>query len=228
MVGQQAAVVQAEDTGQIAAMVATPTKTRKLEKPTKTPLGVIKFSTPETSRLCGELVYLTNYKDPTKQTIGLRPCGGSVVYIFGTHPRDLIQYYQFRDPKIGTGKKICTVECGCIDEYLNSFKNYIGIKNCSQCGVAQLPPTWTEIPLTPYTPTPRPPTSTPNVPSPTSTETPTFSPAQVTQTPGLFELLFGTLTSTASPTAAQPPPPAATQPQPPPTAQATTPTRTNP
>ena len=61
-----------------------------------------------------------------------------------------------------------------------------------------LPPTWTEVPLTPYTPTPIPPTRTP-WPTPASpTPSPTLAPEQITATSNLFELLHGTATSTST------------------------------
>jgi len=86
-----------------------------------------------------------------------------------------------------------------IDIYITDFNNYVGISSCSECGMYMLASTWTEVPLTPYTPTPIPPTSTPYIPTPNSTTTPTLAPYQVTLTPGMFERLYGTHTPTALP-----------------------------
>jgi hypothetical protein len=205
----QAGLAQAGDHENVQGMAASPTKTKKSDKPTKTPLGGKSWFliyTPESHILCGELVYITSFSKvkpiktsviPTVATIGLRPCNGGNILIFRTHPRDLVQFYQFRDAEIGTGSEICTEEYGCLDQYITTFKNYIGLESCDACGVSMLPPTWTQVPLTPYTPTPIPPTRTP-WPTPVSpTPSPTLAPEQITPTLNLFELLHGTETPTS-------------------------------
>lgn len=152
--------------------------------------------TGQVPRVCGKLVYLVN-RETGVGDIGLIPCSGnSRPLIFKVHPRDMVPYYQFRDVVIKKGDQICTDQYGCMDQYITSFKNYIGIDSCAACGM-NIPPTWTQAPLTPYTPTPRPPTSTPYIPSPTPTDTATLAPYQMTATPDLFELLRGTPSPTA-------------------------------
>ena len=216
LVGLQAVGVQAEGKSQTHVMLVSPKKKNLLAS--QVPTAQVKFPTPVTSKLCGKLVFLTDYNDPTKKDIGLIPCSGPGPLIFKTHPRDLIPFYQFRDPEIGKGEEICTAEYGCIDQYLLSFQNYVGIGSCNECGMYGVPPTWTHVPLTPYTSTPKPPTATPYIPSPTPTETPTPSPNQITGTPGLFELLYGTKTTTPSPSATPEPMPTVTHTLPPSTA----------
>lgn len=170
--------------------------------------------------MCGKLVFIDGYYPkihghPKVSTIGVIPCGSGKPLIFGIHPRSLVPYYQFRDPKIGAGQMICTEKYGCLDQYLTSFKNYVGIESCSECGKYGIPPTWTEAPLTPYTPTPVPPTNTPWPTRVTPTATRTLSPDEITPTLDLFDLLHG---ATDTPTAS-----ATSQPQP---ALANTPTIT--
>lgn len=148
-------------------------------------------------RLCGQLVFLVDTATGLK-TIGLKPCGPGKPYIFRIHPRDIVDYYQFREVDIYRGPKICTGEFGCLDKYIYTFKNYIGIKNCQDCGM-NVPPTWTQVPLTPFTATPVPPTRTPYVPTPTATLTATPAPGDVTATAELFALLRGSPSPQASP-----------------------------
>ncbi len=172
-------------------------------KPTNTTWSPV--STGTIGRLCGELVYLQDKRNGVKD-IGLKACNSNRIYIFYRHPRDLVPFYQFRDANVGTGLELCDKQFGCLDNYLIGFKNYIGLESCAECG-KQMLPTWTTAPLTPYTPTPPPPTHTPFQPSATASFTPTLAPWQVTETPRLFELLQGTPTAptkTASPTAPAP------------------------
>jgi len=163
-------------------------------KPTNTSWAPVSAGT--IPRLCGELVYLHDKRSGVKG-IGLKVCNSAKIYIFYRHPRDLVRYYQFRDANVGTGPKLCDMQYGCLDKYLIGFKNYVGLESCDNCGKLMLP-TWTAAPLTPYTPTPLPPTATLYQPSPTASFTPTLAPWQVTETPQLFELLRGT---TAAPSA---------------------------
>lgn len=163
-------------------------------KPTNTRWAPVRTGT--VSRLCGALVYLQD-KRTGRKGIGLKVCNSAKIYIFYRHPRDLVTYYQFRDAAVGKGPMLCDAQYGCIDKYLINFKNYIGLESCDDCGKSRLP-TWTTAPLTPYTPTPPPPTATLYRPSPTASFTPTLAPWQATATPGLFELLRGT---TAAPSA---------------------------
>lgn len=162
--------------------------------------------------MCGKLVFIEGYYPkinghPRVSTIGVIPCGQGKPLIFGVHPRSLVPYYQFRDPKTGRGQMICSEKYGCLDQYLVSFKNYVGIESCSECGKYGLPPTWTDVPLTPYTFTPVPPTSTPWPTRVTPTATRTLSPDEITPTLELFDLLHGasdtpTASATAKPTLA--------------------------
>ncbi len=169
--------------------------------------------------LCGRLVYLT-YAVPSGKgwvplfvdgekvhTIGLLPChGGGKPYIFRIKPMDLLYYYQFRNVEFATGKRVCTMEYGCLDLYITMFQNYVGMDRCSDCGKYNRPPTWTHVPLTPFTATPIPPTQALIYPSsPTLTETPTPTLGTVTATPDLFDVLYGEPTPTATPTPATKP-----------------------
>ena len=186
-------------------LAITPSKTPKPEKITITPTqvdysrgrGVPRIFT---SRLCGELVFFTGYTtgDETNELslVGLIPCGMGAPYIMNRHPRDIVRFYQFRDPRIGTGEKICTQRWGCLDTYITGFKNYIGLESCAECGKGSAP-TWTHVPLTPYTFTPIPPTRTPWPTMVTPTLTRTLSPDEITPTLSLFELLQGTFTPTS-------------------------------
>jgi hypothetical protein len=169
--------------------------------PTVKPTGLI-------SHLCGRLVYLTytlptNYGKGTPRsnlkyhTIGLIPCSGTKPLIFQIKPRQIVPYYQLRDAQISAGREICTKEYGCLDQYIATFQNFVGIKDCLDCRTFGVPPTWTKAPLTPYTPTSPPPTPTYFTPTPTETETPTLSPSEMTPTLSLFEALHGTFTPTS-------------------------------
>ena len=210
----QASIAQADSNERLDARAGA--GTAKLKKATRTPKptkastkagqkGFI-LVTPESHMLCGELVFINSFSKikitpnvkPTVSVIGLRRCDGGGILIFKTRPRDLIQFFQFRDAEIATGQEICSAYYGCLDRYITTFQNYIGLESCDACGVSMLPPTWTQAPLTPYTPTPIPPTRTP-WPTPDSpTPSPTLSPSEVTPTLEIFELLQGTATPTAS------------------------------
>jgi len=176
--------------------------------------------------LCGRLVYFTDDYSGLSM-IGLVPCGRQKPYVFKRHPRDLVPYFQFRNAKIKqtsrswesvkkdiemnrTNKTPPSVDdytwvvyspvYGYLDEYIVSFKNYVGIEDCDECGKWNLPPTWTHAPKFSYTPTPTgtsTPTSTPVTPSPTPTST------IVTPTKSIAEVLFGD-TPSAFPTAGPP------------------------
>ena len=210
----QASIAQADSNERLDARAGT--RAAKLKKATRTPKptkvttkagqrGFI-FVTPESHMLCGELVFINSFSKikitpnvkPTVSVIGLRRCDGGGILIFKTRPRDLIQFFQFRDAEIGTGQEICSAYYGCLDRYITTFQNYIGLESCDACGISMLPPTWTQAPLTPYTPTPIPPTRTP-WPTPVSpTPSPTLAPEEITPTSDLFELLHGTETPASS------------------------------
>jgi hypothetical protein len=207
----QASIAQADShqpvDGRVGTRTPKPEKATRTPKPSKTPVGLIIWVTPVSHMLCGELVYINSFTkikpvesaiEPTVSVIGLRRCDGKGVLIFQTRPRDLIQFFQFRDAEIVEGSEICTKYYGCLNRYITTFQNYIGLESCDACGVSMLPATWTQAPLTPYTPTPIPPTRTP-WPTPESpTPSPTLSPIEVTPTLEIFELLQGTETSTPS------------------------------
>jgi hypothetical protein len=172
--------------------------------------------------LCGQLVFLNYHELTVKQesgikkaatrppqgelhtTIGLLPCGGGPPLIFKIRPRELVVFYQFRNPTIEQGQNACVQGYGCLNQYITNFDNFVGMNSCSECGLYNQQPTWTHVPLTPFTATPIPPTQAlilANSATPTETLTPTSGPA--TPTPGLFELLHGTPSpevSTATPT----------------------------
>ncbi len=212
----QSGIARADEPEPMDAKVGTrtpkPERATRTPKPSKTPIGGLLWVTPASRMLCGELVYLTSYSkvkpvrsaiEPTVAVIGLRRCDGKGILIFDTRPRDLIQFYQFRGAEFGTGPTICTEFCGCLDRYITTFQNYIGLESCADCGVSMLPPTWTQAPLTPYTPTPIPPTRTPfptSVTPVTPTSSPTLAPGQVTPSLSLFEILQGSETPTSSAT----------------------------
>ena len=171
------------------AIKLTSTRTKRPEKLTAS----IKID-----RLCGQLIFLTEYSTGVSTT-GIRPCGGGKPYIFKVFPRDNVPYFQFRDVTIETtNQKFCTEKYGCINQYITYFQNYVGLESCNVCGISMAPPTWTQAPLTPYTPTPIPPTRTlwPTPESPTPS--PTFAPGEVTPTLNLFEVLYGTATPTTT------------------------------
>ena len=180
-----------------AIMAGTPsrteiqaTRTRKPEKPPSAAYII--------PRLCGRLVFVTEQGTGVTRA-ALNSCSFGKLYIFAVNPRDMVPYYQIRDATISSGPRFLSNQFGPLDLYITAFDNYVGIDSCSQCGKYMPPPTWTHAPLTPYTPTPIPPTRTPYVPSPTSTDTPTLAPWQVTETPGMFERLYGTYTPTGKP-----------------------------
>jgi hypothetical protein len=216
-------VQAASEEGECAA-IGTPKPTKEEKRAPATEMGQ---EAPGTIHmLCGKLVYITYVvqKHPQQEpvflegekihTIGLIPCtGSSLPYIFKVKPLDLVYFYQFRDAVVSSGKKVCTKEYGCLNLYITSFKNYVGMDRCSDCGKYNMPPTWTHVPLTPFTATPIPPTQPLILPSsPTPTETPTATPGS--PTPGLFAVLYDTPTPAppASPTATLLPPPTALPP----------------
>jgi hypothetical protein len=91
----------------------------------------------EMDRLCGKLIILKdlNYE---RYYIGLQVCGGGNILIFQTRPRELQNYYQLREPRIGRGDKIST-ELGDFNQYIVTFQNYISISGCSECGKVNVP-----------------------------------------------------------------------------------------
>jgi hypothetical protein len=195
--GLGAVSVLAEDhpqpTFQKSTATRAPTATRA-KKPEK-PLSTI-FTVP---RLCGQLVYLTEYETGVG-AIGLKPCDRGGIFVFRRHPRDLVPFYQIRNARVVSGEQLKTDQYGTLDLYITTFKNYVGIESCDQCGMYMQPPTWTAAPLTPFTLTPRTPPPTLYIPSSTSTDTPTLAPWQVTATPRISDLLFGTNIPTGTPT----------------------------
>ena len=140
----------------------------------------------EVDRLCGKLIILKDLKFE-KYYLGLQVCGGGDILIFQTRPRELLNYYQLREAKIGKGAKIST-ELGDFTHYITTFESYIPISDCSECGKILTPtprelvgtpegtqslvfPTATiGLPTATFTRTPVP---TPTVPSPTPTIQPT-------------------------------------------------------
>ena len=156
-------------------------------------------ATPKPITLCGKLVFLTGYylerDKPQVATIGLLPCGKGKPLIFQIHPRYLVPYYQFEDAVIGTGRAICTDQYGCLDQYITTFKTFYDLENCAQCGLANAAPTWTHVPLTPFTPTlspTPPPTPTPFPTIALPTPQPTQPSDAVLPSVDVFELLHAT------------------------------------
>ena len=157
--------------------------------------------TPKAPSLCGKLVFLTGYYPaPGKTkisvaTIGLIPCGIGKPLIFQIHPRYLVPYYQFEGAEIGAGRMICTDQYGCLDQYILTFDTFYDLENCAQCGLVNLPPTWTHVPLTPFTPTlspTPPPTPTPFPTIALPTPQPTQPSDAVLPSVDVFELLHTT------------------------------------
>jgi hypothetical protein len=178
-----------------AAGTPSPTETRatRTKKPERQPPPAVLIP-----RLCGKLVFITEAETGLVRA-ALRTCSQGKIYIFAVNPREVVPYYQFRDAVIASGPRFLSNEYGVLDLYITTFKNFVGIDSCSQCGEYMPPPTWTHAPLTPYTSTPLPPTRTLYVPSPTATATVTLAPWEVTETPGMFELLYGTNIPSSSP-----------------------------
>ncbi|MFC1878882.1 hypothetical protein ACFLZW_03105 [Chloroflexota bacterium] len=117
-------------------------------------------------RLCGKLVFIKDYKT-NYQTIGLLPCGGGKPYIFHAGPKELHDYYQFANVKIGEGDVIRTLEWGKLSTYIVDFDSYIQLNHCGDCGKSFVPtntplPTITSQFTATITPTRQfPPTPTP-------------------------------------------------------------------
>ncbi|MEW5868441.1 MAG: hypothetical protein AB1894_04140 [Chloroflexota bacterium] len=85
-------------------------------------------------RVCGKLVFLIDI-NTKKGLLGFSPCGsGGGVLIFSQRPRDLYQYYQFKNLKVVRGSVIET-DRGRVRRYITGFHSYIPINDCSQCGV---------------------------------------------------------------------------------------------
>lgn len=139
----------------------------------------------ELDRLCGKLVILKDLKVEIYY-LGLEVCGSGQVLIFQTRPRELQKYYQFREAEIGRGAEILT-DSGIYNQYIVTFKNYIPLNSCAECGRV-LTPTPRELVPTPQgtqnlvfpTPTSRQPTVTrTSTASPTATA---FSPTSLSPT----------------------------------------------
>ena len=158
--------------------------------------------TQSSQHMCGQLVALHGYYNqpgkPEVDTIGLIPCNSAIPLIFKVHPKHLVPFYRFRNVKTGKGKEICTLEYGCLNQYITSFKNYISLKDCAECELKGLPATWTQAPLTPYTPTAVLPTRTPWPTRVSPSPGATLAPGEITPTAGLFERLYGTTSPTPS------------------------------
>lgn len=167
------------------------------------PQKTILHLTQSSNTICGQLValhgYYTTPGKPEVDTIALIPCNGATPLIFKVHPKHIVPFYRFRDVKIGKGKEICTLEYGCLTHYITSFKNYISLRDCAECEIKGLPPTWTQAPLTPYTPTPILPTRTPWPTRVSPSPIPTLSQDEITPTAGLFAQLYGDGSPTLSP-----------------------------
>lgn len=167
----------------------TPTRTKRPEKADD--LHMI-------PRACGSLVYAIE-QDTGIPRAGLKLCGSGALYLFEKHPRDMVPYYQFRDFQVRKENNFLNTSLGPVNNYVIGFENYVGIDNCSQCGLYGIEPTWTTAPLTPYTYTPVPPTSTPVIPTATATSTASLAPYEMSETVSMFDVLFGTPTSTETP-----------------------------
>ena len=138
-------------------------------------------------RLCGRLVFLKDIKTDLT-TIGLQPCGGGKPYIFHVGPKDLYDYYQFENVKIGVGDVIRTAEWGNLNTYIVGFDSYRPINTCSDCGKAFVPsktpsPTLTSQYTATVTATRQfPPTPTPWSEEGEATQEPSPSPLIATDT----------------------------------------------
>ncbi len=96
LAGLQSKWVQAEADGNLATKgtkAATATRTTRPEK-----VGENKLY----SRLCGQLVFLTDRLNG-QQKLGLKPCGSGKPFIFEKHPRDIVAFYQLRDAEVRKG-----------------------------------------------------------------------------------------------------------------------------
>lgn len=149
----------------------------------------------EVDRLCGKLIIVKDLEFE-KYYLGLQVCGGGEILIFQTRPKELLEYYQLREPKIAKRAKIST-ELGEFTHFITTFKSYIPISNCSECGKILTPtprelvgspegtqslvfPTATVgLPTATFTRTPVP---TPTIPSPTPTVQPTKTGITATAT----------------------------------------------
>jgi hypothetical protein len=158
----------------------------------------------EVDRLCGQLIILKDLKFE-KYYIGLQVCDGGNILIFQTRPRELLKFYQLREPKIGKGAKIST-ELGDFNQYITTFKSYIPISSCSECGKI-LSPTPRELIGTPEgTQSLVFPTATIGLPTATFTRTPVPTPTFTSPSPTLQPTKAGftataTLTKTFTPLA---------------------------
>ncbi len=109
-------------------------------------------------------------------------------------------------PRFGKEARSNSSQFGPLNKYIITYKNYVGITSCSECGLYGVLPTWTRPPLFTNTPTPAP-TKTTSLPSSTPTETATLAPIEVTETYSMFELLYGTETLTSTPSESPTPTP---------------------
>jgi len=165
----------------------------------------------EIDKLCGKLIIIKDLKYE-KYHLGLQVCGGGDILIFQTRPSELLNYYQLREPKIGKGAEIST-ELGKFTRYIKTFKSYIPISDCSECGKI-LTPTPRELVGTPEgTQSLVFPTATIGLPTATYTRTPVPTPTIPSLTPTIQPTKTGfpataslteTLTSEASATITTP------------------------
>lgn len=157
----------------------------------------------EMDRLCGKLVFLKDLK-VEKYYLGLEVCGSGQILIFHTRPRELQKYYQLREAEINRGTEIST-DSGVYNQYIMTFKNYIPLNSCSECGRV-MTSTPRELVPTPQgtqnlvfpTPTPRQPTATrTSTATPTAialSPSPTIQPTEVPASPTATQTLIANTT----------------------------------
>jgi len=103
---------------------------------------------------CGRLVFIKNV-EPTKKSrvtpekwngkpkkdtgkaaeevLALLPCSGGGPLIFQIRPRELLDYYQFVNLKLGSGKTVYTEEYGSLSQYITTFETYYPLSSCNEC-----------------------------------------------------------------------------------------------
>ncbi len=154
------------------------------------------------NKLCGRLIWIYDEAND-KYLPGLEPCQGpGSPFIFKQRPDRLLEYYDLRGVKVGSGTVIYSEQYGCVGKYITGFMTYYEMTACSDCGRT--------TPLAPggeiiFFPTP---TSSSGQPLffPTNTPPPAQSP---------IPLIPPSATPTATPTATnQPSPTGSLTPQP--------------
>ncbi|MDD5467957.1 MAG: hypothetical protein PHS96_09120 [Anaerolineales bacterium] len=139
-------------------------------------------SAPEASPLlCGKLVFI-ELKDSPIQELGLAPCGETKPLLFEVRPRELHNYYRFRNVEIESGMRIKTVRYGDLSKYIVGWDGYTELNSCGDCSVqpsATLPPTSTPQPSPTASLVPSP-TLTPTLP-PTPSQPPSAGPTVLTE-----------------------------------------------